>query len=167
MTIYERVYLAFVLFMFWIVLSQKLDLLHLTEGFVISALVSVFWRHYSLKQTTFFNTPIQFFRFLKFLPWLFWQIIMSNIRIAWVILQPKPPISPKIVHFKLELPSSFARFVLSNAITLTPGTVTLDQEGDYWTIHTLTEDALAGLLPEGLQGSMQAKIKYIFEDESK
>ncbi len=46
-------------------------------------------------------------------------------------------ISPRVVHFRTRLKSDFARMVLANSITFTPGTVTLDLNDDHLTVHWL------------------------------
>jgi multicomponent Na+:H+ antiporter subunit E len=46
-------------------------------------------------------------------------------------------IDPKIVSFRSALPGDFRNTVLADTITVTPGTLTLDAEGDLLTVHCL------------------------------
>jgi len=46
-------------------------------------------------------------------------------------------VSPRIVHFRSKLKSNIARVALANAITLTPGTLTLDLSSDHLIVHWL------------------------------
>ena len=52
----------------------------------------------------------------------------------------------------------FPKVMLANSITLTPGTITLSLEDDYYSVHTLAP-ASAGSL---LDASMQNKVGAIF-----
>ncbi|MCK4749930.1 MAG: Na+/H+ antiporter subunit E [Bacteroidales bacterium] len=45
------------------------------------------------------------------------------------------PIKPGIVKVKLDLQSEFARAMLANSITMTPGTITVDIIDDYIYVH--------------------------------
>jgi len=62
-------------------------------------------------------------------------LIKSNIDVALRVLKPSLPINPGIVKTKTVLKSKMARMILTNSITLTPGTLTVDIEGDILYIH--------------------------------
>ena len=47
---------------------------------------------------------------------------------------------PAIVHFKTNLRTTFARVLLANSITLTPGTITVSLEDDIYTVHCLDKE---------------------------
>jgi multicomponent Na+:H+ antiporter subunit E len=53
---------------------------------------------------------------LYFLGYVLWQIVLSNLILAKVILQPRPTINPGIVAIPLT----------ASVITLTPGTISVD-----------------------------------------
>ncbi|RLD53127.1 MAG: Na+/H+ antiporter subunit E, partial [Bacteroidetes bacterium] len=50
---------------------------------------------------------------------------------------PKLPINPGIVEFESKLSSPFAKMLLANSITLTPGTLTVDIIDNKFFIHWL------------------------------
>jgi multicomponent Na+:H+ antiporter subunit E len=52
--------------------------------------------------------------------------------------------------------------VLANSITLTPGTVTLDVDGDDYVIHALTRASAASLGTSDSPGPMVRRIAAIF-----
>jgi multicomponent Na+:H+ antiporter subunit E len=54
---------------------------------------------------------------------------------ARCVLSPSLPIRPGVVEVKTELKSSLGRLILANSITLTPGTLTVDLQGDSILIH--------------------------------
>lgn len=72
---------------------------------------------------------------------LLWQIVLANIDVAKLVLNPKMPLQPTIVTFNPGLKSSLSKTILANSITLTPGTLTIDVSEDVFTVHALTTSA--------------------------
>lgn len=62
-------------------------------------------------------------------------LFRSNIDVARRVLSPDLPIRPAVVRVRTGLSSDLGRLLLANSITLTPGTLTVDVEGDLLTIH--------------------------------
>jgi multicomponent Na+:H+ antiporter subunit E len=93
---------------------------------------------------------------------LLWQIILANFHVLKLALTPSgtAEIRPRIVRFKTQLTSPFARFVFAQSITLTPGTVTVTIEGDEFVVHAISRAAA-----EGLAGAMERRIAHVFEPE--
>ncbi|NIL98567.1 MAG: sodium:proton antiporter [Planctomycetales bacterium] len=79
--------------------------------------------------------------FIYYAPWLVKEIVLANIDVAWRILQPRMPIQPTIVRVKASQQGEIGRVIFANSITLTPGTVSIDMEGDIITVHALTREA--------------------------
>ena len=63
------------------------------------------------------------------------ELIKANVSITKRVISPKLPINPGIVKVKTKLKSKVGRMVLANAITLTPGTFTLELDGEYLFVH--------------------------------
>lgn len=82
---------------------------------------------------------------LLYWPWLGWQIIKSNIDVARIILDPRLKPEPVVARLKASQHSILGRVIYANSITLTPGTVTLDIDGDQLKVHALSREALAEL----------------------
>lgn len=70
---------------------------------------------------------------------LFVDIIKSNIDVTRIILNPKLPISPTEVTIKAQPKGPIGQVILGNAITLSPGTVTIDIFEDQLHVHCLTQ----------------------------
>ncbi|NPA68853.1 MAG: Na+/H+ antiporter subunit E [Chlorobi bacterium] len=64
-------------------------------------------------------------------------LVKANLDVAKIVINPKLPINPGIVEFESKLTSSFARMILANSITLTPGTLTVDIIDNKFFIHWL------------------------------
>ena len=63
---------------------------------------------------------------------LVWEIVLANLSVMKVIWTRHPDYRPAIVRVHAPLDKPISRMLLSNSITLTPGTVTVRQEGqDY------------------------------------
>jgi len=80
--------------------------------------------------------------------WLMWQIARSNFDVARIILSPSLPISPKVVRVKASQRTKIGLVTYANSITLTPGTVSIDLDGDTIEVHALTEE-VAGEVQAG------------------
>lgn len=74
-----------------------------------------------------------------YIPWLFWQVLLSNIHVAKVIWSSDMHIKPRMVKLPLKTKTAFGAMVYANSITLTPGTVTVDLGDGEVLVHALTD----------------------------
>ena len=63
------------------------------------------------------------------------ELVKANLDVAVRVLKPSLPIRPGIVEVKTGMQSQLGKLFLANSITLTPGTLTLDVQGDRMFIH--------------------------------
>ena len=88
--------------------------------------------------------------FLVYLAVLLWEILKANLAMLSRILQPGERVDPAVIRVRVDLKTEFARYMLANSITLTPGTLTVESEGDVLTVHclhpALLEDTEKGVL---------------------
>lgn len=80
-----------------------------------------------------------------YFPWLMWEIIKSNLDVARLILSPSLPVAPRVIEVTASQTTAVGRVIYANSITLTPGTVTIDVEGNRLRVHALTADSAATL----------------------
>ena len=78
--------------------------------------------------------------------WLLVEIIKSSIDVAKIVLNPKLPISPTLVDIQAQPTGPIGQAILGNAITLSPGTVTIDAHQGIFKVHCLTRDSAESLL---------------------
>jgi multicomponent Na+:H+ antiporter subunit E len=124
------------LFGFWLALSGHYTPLLLGFGVGSCALVVYLARRMQVVDPE--GVPFQVsVRFLLYLPWLMKEVLMANIEVARVILDPKLPISPRIVVFHGTQQTDLGRAIFANSITLTPGTITTGVDGQEFQIHAL------------------------------
>lgn len=151
---------AIIMFVFWFLLSGQFDPLLLLLG-IISSLLVARWSHDLLMET--FDWGVfskQVGRFLKYAPWLFWQICLANLELIYLTLHPRMPIEPHIIKIDPKVKSDFGIISLANSITLTPGTVTIEANKDEFIVHAITHHAAAGLV----SGEMPAKVREVEGD---
>lgn len=148
------------LFAIWLLLSGKFDLFHMATG--VLAVFFVLWLDRNLGPANLGKNdlPIRVhpIRALLYLPWLGWQMLLAAFGVARVVLSPRMPLNPQLVGFTTEQPHTIARVLLGNSITLTPGTLTLDIEGNRYFVHALSDESREGLLG----GGMQKKVARLF-----
>lgn len=82
---------------------------------------------------------------LVFLAMVAWEVVKANVAIIRIVLSPHMEITPCLVRVKTDLKSAGARAALANAITLTPGTITVDVKDDVLWVHALTAEMAEGL----------------------
>lgn len=63
------------------------------------------------------------------------ELVKSTLDVARRVLSPSLPINPGIIKVKTRLTSPLGRIILANSITLTPGTMTVDTDGEDLYIH--------------------------------
>ena len=103
-----------------------------------------------------------FYRAALYLPWMHWEILISNLHVVRLVLHPRLPVSPSLVMFHTSLRSEAAQVLLAQSITLTPGTVTVDVSKGRFIVHCLSEKSREGIE----EGSIQRKIAEMFGDDA-
>ena len=131
------------LFLFFIILTGKVTIEILVSGLVLTAALG------GLLYALFGYTPGRELRFLKKAPLFFlylfvllFEILKASGRMIGCIFAEKSGIRPVLVTFESGLKTRFGRYVLANSITLTPGTITVEQTGDVFTVHCLKREFL-------------------------
>ena len=149
---------GFILFGLWLVLSPKRDLFHLTLGALTACVIALISARLVTQpppiaepdSRTLLRMP--WHRFAVYLPWLIVQVVIASWQVAYVVLHPRLPVSPRVLRLHARYPHTLARLTLANSITLTPGTVTIDVDGDEFLVHALTEtggrDLERGTMPD-------------------
>jgi multicomponent Na+:H+ antiporter subunit E len=81
------------------------------------------------------------FLVLEFLAFFLWELVMANIRLAYDTLRPTRELRPGVVTVPLDVTTDWQITILSNLITLTPGSLSLDVSQDRRTIYVHAMDA--------------------------
>lgn len=94
------------------------------------------------------------FRLLGYWLWLTREVYRSSIDVSRIILDPKLPISPRVIDVVSTSSNQMDQVILGNSITLTPGSLTLDLHEGVARVHTLTEASARDLL----EGEMDRRV---------
>ena len=143
-------YVVFLLI--WVIFNEKLNLEILLFGLVISAAVFTFicrFMDYSLKKELRFYQKAE--GMLCYVCVLLKEILVANLKVCHLILSEEEEIEPALVEFTADMETPTGRAFYANAITLTPGTITVSVEDDKYTVHCLDESMAEGLVDSGLE----------------
>ena len=152
------------LFGFWLLLTFSLALSNLIVGAIASLIASLVFGKYFLSGGTRCIQPQRYYWLIVYLVIFIWECLKANFDVAYRVLHPAMPIRPGIVKVKTGLKSDFARMMLANSITMTPGTITVDIIGDYFYVHWIfvgSEDP--EIYSHKVMGRFEKYIKKIFE----
>jgi multicomponent Na+:H+ antiporter subunit E len=140
----------------WLLLSGHYNATLITYGVLSCLGVVALMAHLQSLDKEALPTHLAF-RGCLYLPWLFKEIVLSNLAVTKVILSPKLPIHPRILRIAASQKSDVGQVIYANSITLTPGTVTLDVRHGEFLVHALTTDSAEGLL----SGEMDRRVSRL------
>ena len=126
---------ALVIFILWLLLLWAADPWVIVAGAIFSLLVAALVGRLFPAAWPKVLQPKRWLYFLIYLPYFLYYCIRANIDVALRVLHPDVPISPGIVKVRTTLQSDMAKTFLANSITLTPGTLTIDIDGQDFYVH--------------------------------
>ena len=133
------------LFLLWLLLSGYFK----TNLIVFGILSCAFVTYLSIKLKIYCTNHerLKFnLRLPLYIPWLLAEIIKSNLHVARCILSPKNAIQPQTVYTNASQKTNAGLAVHANSITLTPGTISVDINGNKILVHALTNHTAQGIL---------------------
>ncbi|HIH44071.1 MAG TPA: Na+/H+ antiporter subunit E [Candidatus Methanoperedenaceae archaeon] len=145
--------------------SGLFDTFHLSLGVICSFIVA-----YMFNDLLFGSDAkpgrvlLRAYRLLAYIPWLLYQIALSNWDVFKRVMQPEMPINPQVIKFRSGLSGELALTIFANSITLTPGTVTvdIDKDGTFY-VHAIADEPAGSLLTEP-PCEMAGRSGYIFDE---
>ncbi|MFU8889456.1 MAG: Na+/H+ antiporter subunit E [Trueperaceae bacterium] len=87
------------------------------------------------------------------------RIVIAAAQVLRIVMDPRLPIEPFVVRQTVHFDEEAARVVYANAITITPGTLTLDVDGDAVTVHALGPE----LARDVVDGTLARDVARLFE----
>jgi len=151
-----------ILYLHWMIWSGKFDAFHLSLGFISCSLVTYISHDLLFTRKKFSSRDItEIIRLVKYIPWLLYQIVLANIHVASLVLNPKMPIDPKIIKFKTKLKKDISVVAFANSITLTPGTISADIKDGEFHVHALSKKVADDLL----SGEMENRVAHVFLED--
>jgi multicomponent Na+:H+ antiporter subunit E len=123
------------LMLFWLMLMGRVTVDVLVVGVLASLAISVLYPNGLSFFTEFRATPAAFVAGLRYYGYFFKELVKSNLRLTAIVLSPSLPVRPGIVKVRTRLKSRMGRLMLANSITLTPGTLTVEMDGEWLYVH--------------------------------
>jgi multicomponent Na+:H+ antiporter subunit E len=156
------------LFIFWMMLSGHYQIKYIVIGLCASMLVTYLTHDYlfarvrtSRKNGEDIGYIVRSsWRLISYLPWLIVAIFKANIQVAMILIKPQMPIDPGFLKISTGLRRKISKVTLANSITITPGTITVEQKPGTLILHALVR-SFAGDIETAL---LQNKIADIFDD---
>ena len=151
-------------FILWMLLFWSVEPAVIVVGAAFALLVSVaLGRVYPDNLQTALH-PVRWLCFLIYVPYFFYYCIKANIDVMLRVVNPNLPIRPGIVRVRTTLTSEMAKTFLANSITLTPGTLTIDIDGQDFYVHWINIDTdNAERRTAEICGRFEPLLRRIFE----
>ena len=128
----------FLLFGFWVLLNGRWTAEIAVVGLVICAALYAFmaaFMDYSPRKE--WAVVKRLGRILGYAGYLVAEVVKSAFQVLRLIWSPRLVPEPKLISFRTKLRTDAGKVVLSDSITLTPGTITVNVKGDRMLVHCL------------------------------
>ena len=156
----------------WIIFNANLTSQIAVVGAVVSLLMDMFLRKYlnyhpqtkalGVGKTFMFACLV-----IKYIAILAVEIVKANFTVIKFILSSRYEIEPAVITFDPGLRSNSAQVVLANSITITPGTITANLDGDKFTVHCLDKSLAEGIENSVFVKQLKAIEAIVFDDITK
>ncbi|MDO4323271.1 MAG: Na+/H+ antiporter subunit E [Lachnospiraceae bacterium] len=135
-----------VYFLLWVIFNGQITLEICLFGIVIAAVIFAFtckFMDYSLeKEKKVLRRSLGFVRYTVV---LVKEIIKANFAVIHMILSEREEVEPALVSFHSDMKTATGKAFLANAITLTPGTITVTLEDSEYIVHCLDQSLAEGM----------------------
>ncbi len=147
---------ALLLFAFWLLLSGHYSAWLVGSGAVSALVVAFLVRIAGISDSEGLPVERLIGGFLYW-PWLFGEIVKSTLAVTRIILDPRLPISPRLIRAPIGPKTAVGVATYANSITLTPGTITVevDRRRGELVVHALTDASASDLLT----GEMDRRVR--------
>jgi multicomponent Na+:H+ antiporter subunit E len=110
----------------WVAATGVFTFNNLASGFIIGFLVLLVTRRI-VGAPRYVSKVSQVISLILF---FLWELLLANLRVAYDVLTPRQYMRPGVIAIPLEAKTDAEITILSNLITLTPGTLSLDVSED-------------------------------------
>jgi len=125
--------------LFWAALQGHFDVPTLLLGVVISGIILLVSRSLYAGDEAPSSKRVRplrrAWRFLVLFLVFLWELSLSALRVARIVLRPTLTVRPGIIAYPLDVRTDREITALANLITLTPGTLSLDVSDDEKTLY--------------------------------
>ncbi len=155
---------ASVMLLVWFMFSFSLQLFSVVSGVIGALLIAAlthdeFIASHEASLNAFMPNPIM-------LPVYLMVLLYEMFKASFVMLAAVfgGRVNPRIVHFRTRMKSDLGRMVLSNSITFTPGTITLDLNDDHLIVHWMFCDTTNSMAAgAAVKGRLEAFLRRVWQ----
>jgi len=127
-----------ILAVIWAALLGEITLFKLASGFLIG--FAALWLIQPLTGSSSYFFRV--YAWLKLIVMFHYELVVSSMQVAWDIITPRHRARPAIIDVPLDVQSDAGILLVTNLITLPPGTLSLDVSDDRKTlkVHAMFAD---------------------------
>lgn len=142
----------------WLALSRSLEPVHLLSAALLGLIVPRL-----LRGLLHVGSPIHWGPAVRLTLVVVWDIVMSNITVARLVLGPMSRPQPAWLHVPLESEHHRVNALFASIITMTPGTVSavVDEAAHCIWVHALNCDDAAGMVAD-MKARYEAPLMQVF-----
>ncbi len=142
----------------WLALSRSLEPVHLLSAALIGLIVPRL-----LRGLLHVGNPIRWGAAIRLTCVVLWDIVLSNITVAKLVLGPMSRPQPAWLHVPLASDHHRVNALFASIITMTPGTVSavVDEDACCIWVHALNCDDAAGMVAD-MKARYEAPLLTIF-----
>jgi multicomponent Na+:H+ antiporter subunit E len=129
------------LLLIWLIANGTLATDTVLTGVVVTAAIALVFAAYSRVYSVIRWSPRVIYNYLLYLGVFLYELVRANLNVMRYVYSPHIDIHPGIVEIRTSLQSPIGRLALANSITLTPGTLVVDMQGDSLYIHWINVTA--------------------------
>ncbi|MGN0250329.1 MAG: Na+/H+ antiporter subunit E [Oliverpabstia sp.] len=133
-------------FLLWIIYNGNVTVEICLFGMVIAAAIFAFtcrFMDYSIEKEK--QNLKKVFLFIRYVCVLVMEIVKANFTVIHMILSEEEEVEPALVNFTSDMQTPAGKAFLANAITLTPGTITVSLENSEYVVHCLDKELAMGM----------------------
>jgi multicomponent Na+:H+ antiporter subunit E len=149
------------LVLFWLILTASLHPVDLALGLLISVTLGHWASRFLWSAEAPLLSPRQVGALVLYLLTLVRAIVASAVQVARIVLDPRLSFDPVTITHRTRLAREVSRVALANSLTLTPGTLSVELEGDLLHVHCLEERFAEPLR----SGELERQVARVFEEE--
>jgi multicomponent Na+:H+ antiporter subunit E len=152
---------SFIFGLVWVAVTGAFTLPNLALGITFGA-GSLFFIRSNIATTPFFLRVVPVLSLIRL---FLYELMMSAIKVAALVLRPKMDLKPGIFAYETALTKNSHITLLANLITLTPGTLSVDVADDERTLYIHAVDCSdVEATRADIRNGFERKIREAFGD---
>jgi multisubunit Na+/H+ antiporter MnhE subunit len=150
----RRSYVLYILLLiFWFLLTNNFDLTNILIGVTISLMVGFISQASWYSNGIFRYERVRFYQLFLFFCVLILEIYKSSF--TYIVHLFKQDWEPIILECQLSITDPLHISIIANAITLTPGTVTIKTDGNKLTLLSLSKRSQIPLIEQNIKNKFE------------